>query len=244
MAGFSLLSCMVGQSHNPTNPTITSSPSPTWTGTILTDYAIPYPEAEVTATAAAKLAMIEAKNAKKQAAVPTALAYMGDKADNLRFMRVIGPDSKHTYSVYFQQTYKDIPVNESHLIVYTNPETAPRIQGKYYSDITLPSITPTITLSEAITIAVNTIGIQGDYKITNETGLTVSYIPTEIDNKFVLTWHIYLQASCPYGWWVVQLNAITNNVIFVNYHIIGFSDPPSPCPTPMLGFYPTPIPAP
>lgn len=255
MLSVSLFSCVGTQPQDSSSFDITDSPSPTWTGTIITEHAIEIELEDMWATDTARAfrpsptpVRTPTFSPKKQAVLATALAYMGDdKADNLRLESIYANGPGNGHSVRFRQLYEGIYVNNTIIEVTVKPEDVFLSYGEYYEDITLPSITPTIFFSQALDIATDAVGVQGNYSIIREfTRLEVFRVPTEgKKRKFILAWDIDFNASCPFGSWTVTINAYTGDVLSLSaFMAVEPEFQKAACPTPALVPYPTPIPAP
>lgn len=181
---------------------------------------------------------------REQTAVTTALDFMGDNADNLKLTKI---HSGNPQIVDFQQTYRGIPVAGAYISVYIYPNKPPTSPDEFRVNVELPSITPTITLSEAIAITAKQANIKGDYTLT-EHSLLVYSIPYEgKGQKYVLAWKVALRAKCPKGTWLAYTNAYTGNVLSFGEGGIPPKIPyrrTADCPEPPRVPKPTPIPAP
>ena len=177
----------------------------------------------------------------EQGAIATAIAYLGDKAPNLVLQRVYG--EYPSYTLYFQQTYHNIPIYESQISISVRFEKPTTDKGIYFSELQLPSITPTITLEEAIPIAAEALALQENYLSNHKTKLVVYPVPAEEEEKgFILAWEVHLLGFCPTGFWLANINAYTGEVLYHGYNDTTKFEPDE-CPTPPPVPLPTKIPA-
>lgn len=154
---------------------------------------------------------------KEQVALETALAHFGDKAVNLKAISISIGGASPKYVVRLQQTYKGIPIKNARLRVYFDKDQLPQVEGRYYDDVELETITPPISLSEAITIAATHVNLE-NYDYITESG-TQLFIAVSSSGKkkdihhYHLRWQVVLQSFCPFEGWVVQLDPFTGDVL-------------------------------
>ena len=185
----------------------------------------------------------------EQAVIATALAFMGnDKAPNLKIARINRLTKNGKYIIHFRQRYHGILVDDAEPSVIIDPNQPPKLIGHYYSEIDIPSITPTITRDEVVAIAVKRIGIEGEYSIFSQPWLVIDDVLSfDIKGTYILKWRVALKTNCPLDEWFVEINAYTGDVLRLqDITRWGLLPPPDDrnCPTPQPVPRPTRIPAP
>lgn len=152
-----------------------------------------------------------------QAAVDTALAYFGDKATNLKVTLVAPPSITPGYLVRLQQTYQGIPIHNARFRVTVDSGEILDMSGTYYEDIDL-EITPTLSLSQAVEIAVAR-REKEKYIVESWSGLLIDVYSEKRETKYKLVWNIGLEPPlCPLVYWTVWVDAHTGEVLYQYFH--------------------------
>jgi Zn-dependent metalloprotease len=109
----------------------------------------------------------------------------------------------------FKQTYKGLPVWGGEYFVHIGSDGMIRmVNGNYYPNIQA-HIIPNISESEAMSIAVNHIGISGDLRAPTSSELVIYPLP----ESFTLAYRLFIPTVNPFGSWEVFVDAMNGSVI-------------------------------
>ena len=112
--------------------------------------------------------------------------------------------------VVFRQTFSEIPVLDALYAVHLTKDGKVYLaNGDYFDDVSVPSVIPAISSSDAVSIASTDLGPSLRLRSAPESELTI--LP--YGDEFHLIWKIVIPADEPFGQWEYFISAEDGNIL-------------------------------
>lgn len=136
----------------------------------------------------------------------------GMKSDlsDLKLLRI--DTQRNIRHVRFQQTFRGVPVYDTHYLVHFRPDgRIDMANGHYYPNIEAPG-SPGISASAAQQTALDDLG--GTVNLTGDIGSELVIYPVDKQQEFLLVWRVIVPANAPIGGdWQYMIDAANGQIV-------------------------------